>query len=45
MIQVNPSGATDCDASHLATGKVVHTGGLTAQIFTAVPVSCRLSDI
>jgi hypothetical protein len=45
MNQLNPSGSSDCDASHQAPGKLIHTGGLLARVFTACPVSQRLSDI
>jgi hypothetical protein len=43
MIQVNPNGESDCDASHMASGKVSHTGGLYASVLTACPVDQRLS--
>lgn len=44
-MKVNPNGESDCDASHMAGGKVNHTGGMIAQIFTACPMDTRLSAI
>ena len=45
MIQVNPNGESNCDASHMASGKVNHAGGIGARLLTASPVDQRLSSV
>lgn len=44
-MEVNPNGESDCNASHMAGGKVNHTGGLIAWLLTACPADRRLSAI
>jgi len=44
-MEENPNGESACAATHMASDRMNHTGGMIAHVLTASPLDTRLSTV